>query len=269
MNIKPARTLAAALTLTLIPATALAEVPDAPVHKAILTALATPVGVGDRPVVEASTAPNRSVVVDAASARLFMMENGRVVDSMKVIVGKPGAATPELRSTIHYATFNPYWNVPVDLARSIIAPRVLQDGTAYLEERGYEVVTRFGRGARVLSPESVDWNAVASGETEVYVRQRPGPANSMGEVKVGFTDNDGIYLHDTPKKELFEQANRDLSSGCVRLEDADRFAEWLLGSKAEPKADSPEQHVRLPRPVPIVITYLDDPSSMQVASLVR
>ena len=102
-------------------------------------------------------ARGRYVLVDAASARLFMMEDGRVRDSMRVIVGKPAAATPALRSTIHYATLNPYWNVPPDLAQKIIAPRVLKDGNVYLTERGYEVVTRFGDKAELIPPEGVDW----------------------------------------------------------------------------------------------------------------
>jgi murein L,D-transpeptidase YcbB/YkuD len=184
-----------------------------------------------------------------------------------VIVGKPSAATPMLRSTIYYATLNPYWNVPVDLARTIIAPNVLEQGTAYLDERGYEVVTRFGRNAQVLPAASVDWQAVADGDAKVYVRQRPGPANSMGEMKFGFANNDGIFLHDTPRKALFEEADRSLSSGCVRLEDADRFAEWLLGREPTLRSDRPEQHVALPRPVPIFITYLDEGAAMQLASL--
>jgi hypothetical protein len=87
----------------------------------------------------------RVVLVDAASARLFMIEDGRVRDTMRVIVGKPEAATPALRSMISYATLNPYWNVPEDLAQTLIAPRVLKDGTAYLTDRGYEIVS----GARV------------------------------------------------------------------------------------------------------------------------
>ena len=209
----------------------------------------------------------RFVLVDAASARLFMIEDGRVRDSMRVIVGKPEAPTPALRSTLNYATLNPYWNVPADLARSLIAPRVLKDGTAYLNERGYEVISAFGANAQVLSPDSVDWAKVAAGEAEVRMRQRPGPANSMGQMKFDLPQSNGIYLHDTPKKELFAKAERNLSNGCVRLEDAPKLARWLLGQ--DPPLDSapPEQHVRLPGSVPITIAYLDSRAQMQVAGL--
>ena len=209
----------------------------------------------------------RYILVDAASARLFMMEDGRVRDSMRVIVGKPTASTPALNSVLHYATLNPYWNVPPDLAQKIIAPRVLADGKAYLAERGYEVVSSFA-DPQVLAPESVDWAKVAAGEATVKIRQRPGPANSMGQMKFNLANADGIYLHDTPKKELFAQADRNLSNGCVRLEDAPRLARWLLGSDPPVASAAPEQHVLIPTGgVPVTIAYLDSRAQMQLAGL--
>ena len=212
-------------------------------------------------------ARGRYVLVDAAAAKLFMIEDGRIRDSMKVIVGKPASATPALRSTIFYATFNPYWNVPTDLAQTLIAPKVVKEGTAYLTDRNYEVVDRFGAAARQLAPDSVDWPKVASGEAKVHVRQRPGAANSMGQVKFNLAYESQIYLHDTPKKELFAQDQRNLSNGCVRLEDAPRFARWLMRDAPVVPPAAPEQHVALPSGVPITIAYLDDQSQMQLASL--
>jgi murein L,D-transpeptidase YcbB/YkuD len=206
------------------------------------------------------------VLVDAASARLYMMEDGRVRDSMRVIVGKPETPTPELKDSLTYETLNPYWHVTPDLAKTIIAPRVLKDGNAYLIQQGYEVVSGWGPGARVLSPDSVDWKAVAAGSASVYVRQRPGPANSLGHFKFDLPNGDGIYLHDTPKKELFAQDERSLSHGCVRVEDAQRLARWLLG-KDVPAASAPEENILLPRPVPITISYLDPRSRTQLAAL--
>src|SRR4051812_13462504 len=208
----------------------------------------------------------RYVLVDAASARLYMMEDGRVQDSMRVIVGKPETPTPALKSVINYETLNPYWHVTGDLTRTLIAARVLKDGNTYLSDRGYEIVSKFGPDAQVLSPDSVDWKAVAAGETQVYVRQRPGPANSLGHFKFDLPDGNGIYLHDTPKKELFAQDERNLSHGCVRLQDAPRLARWLLG-KDPPAASVPEENILLPRPVPITISYLDPRSQTQLAAL--
>src|SRR4051812_40683868 len=208
----------------------------------------------------------RYVLVDAASARLYMIEDGRVQDSMRVIVGKPETPTPALKSVIHYETLNPYWHVTGDLTRTLIAARVLKDGNTYLTERGYEIVSKFGPDGQVISPDSIDWKAVAAGETQVYVRQRPGPANSLGHFKFDLPDGNGIYLHDTPKKELFAQDERNLSHGCVRLQDAPRLARWLLG-KDPPDASTPEQNVLLPKPVPITITYLGAGGETQLASL--
>jgi murein L,D-transpeptidase YcbB/YkuD len=208
----------------------------------------------------------RYVLVDAASARLYMIEDGHVQDSMRVIVGKPETPTPALTSVINYETLNPYWHVTADLAKTLIAPRVLNDGPSYLTDRGYEVVSAWDKDARVLPADSVDWKAVAAGETKVYVRQRPGPANSLGRFKFDLPDGDGIYLHDTPKKELFAQDARNLSHGCVRLEDAQKLARWLLG-KDPPAASAPEENILLPRPVPIRISYLDPRSRNQLAAL--
>src|SRR5206468_1412735 len=83
---------------------------------------------------------------------------------------------------------------------------------------------RFGPDAHVLDPMSVDWHAVAAGRVQVNLRQRPGPANSMGKMKFMFPNSQGIWLHDTPEKEKIEDAARLESNGCVRLEDAARFA---------------------------------------------
>jgi murein L,D-transpeptidase YcbB/YkuD len=210
-------------------------------------------------------ARGRYVLVDAASARLFMVEDGRIVDSMKVIVGKPTSQTPTIASKIYYATLNPYWNVPEDLARTLIAPRVLEQGVRYLREHNYEVLDGFGDDAAVISPAKVDWKAVAAGRATVRMRQLPGPANSMGRVKFGFPNNAGVYLHDTPKKELFASDERALSNGCVRLEDAPRLARWLMGRDPSEFAARPEENVLLPQAVPIYITYLNDPGNAQLA----
>jgi len=198
----------------------------------------------------------RYIVVDAASARLLMVEDGHVADSMKVIVGKPTSQTPMVASVIHYATLNPYWNVPPDLVRSIIAANVVSQGTGYLKAHNYEVLSDFSDNPQVLAPKDVDWKAVASGRSTVRVRQLPGPANSMGHIKFGFANNSGVYLHDTPKKELFAGGDRDLSNGCVRLEDADRLGRWLLGRDPTTDSAAPEQQVLLPKPVPVYVTYL-------------
>jgi L,D-transpeptidase YcbB len=208
----------------------------------------------------------RYVLVDAASARLYMIEDGAVKDSMKVIVGKPDSPTPALKDVLNYETVNPYWHVTPDLTRTLIAANVLKQGIPYLTQHGYQVVSTYGADAEVIPPESVDWKAVAAGTRQILVRELPGPANSLGHFKFELPHGDGIYLHDTPRKELFAQDDRSLSHGCVRLEDAARLARWLLG-KDPPAAAAPEQNILLPRPVPITISYLDQHAQMQLAAL--
>lgn len=197
----------------------------------------------------------RYVMVDTAGARLYMIEDGRIVDSMKVIVGKadPSTQTPMVASTIYYATLNPYWHVSQEILRATIAPNVLSQGLGYFRSRGYQVLDSEGS---ILDPAKVDWRAVAAGRESVRVRQLPGPANSMGRIKIGFPNDSDIYLHDTPNKELFAQDDRNLSHGCIRLEDAERLGRWLLGRDPEAASRDPEQNVLLPKPVPIYVTYL-------------
>jgi L,D-transpeptidase YcbB len=258
------RALCAALLLPLVPSVASAA-PTERASPSISAGLALPSEVEAH---SASLAPlyDRFLLVDAASAKLYMIEGGAVRDSMRVIVGKPSAATPSITSSVHYATLNPYWHVPTDLARTIIAPRVLAEGKSYLRERGYEVVSGFSADARVLDSDSVDWSAVRAGREKVFVRQRPGPANSMGQIKFSLITGDGIYLHDTPNRELFDSSERNLSNGCVRLEDALRLARWLVGQDPDLVSASPEQHVPLPNSVPIIITYLDTQAQVQLAA---
>lgn len=199
---------------------------------------------------------SRHVLIDAANARLWMYENGQPVDSMKVVVGRPDAQTPMMAGYIRYATLNPYWNVPADLVRKTIATGVINQGVPYLKARGYEVLSGWGDDAVVLDPKSIDWPAVKRGELEPRVRQKPSRANAMGNVKYEFPNPQGIYLHDTPEKSYMLKAVRQLSNGCVRLEDAERLGRWLLGGELPRDGAGPEQRVDLAEPVPIYITYI-------------
>jgi L,D-transpeptidase YcbB len=210
----------------------------------------------------------RYVIVNPPAARLYMYENGRVVDSMRVVAGRPGqvSETPMMNAFIRYVALNPYWNSPPDITARKLAPKVLTGGRAYLNRQGYEVVDQFGAGAHVLNPMSVDWRGVVAGRVRVNLRQKPGPANSMGRMKFMFPNAQGIWLHDTPEKEKIEDAARLQSNGCVRLEDARRLERWLFNGRApNPQGARPEQKVNLPQMVPVYITYLTAvPSGTQI-----
>lgn len=199
---------------------------------------------------------DRYVLVDAAGARLWMMENGKPIGTMKVVVGKADNQTPIMAGFIRYATLNPYWNVPDDLVSQRVARNVLDRGTGYLKASGYQVLSGWEDDARPLDPSSVDWAAVASGIQQVRVRQLPGGDNFMGAVKFEFPNPLGIYLHDTPSKDLMLKDERQFSSGCVRLEDAPRLGRWLMGKPLPRKVKGAEQRMDLPQPVPVYITYL-------------
>jgi len=198
----------------------------------------------------------RFVLVDVASARLWMFEGDRAVDSMKVIVGKPDEPTPMLAGVIRYAMFNPFWNVPPDLVQRVYAPRI-RSNLASLAALRMDAWTDYTRNAQKLDPKRVDWAGVQAGTTTVGLRQRPGSDNSMGRVKFMLPNELGIYLHDTPDKTLFAKSVRLLSAGCVRVGDYRRLARWLYqGADVGPQGDEPDQRVDLKHPVPVYITYL-------------
>ncbi|MDP8914818.1 MAG: L,D-transpeptidase family protein, partial [Pseudomonadota bacterium] len=198
----------------------------------------------------------RFILVDTAGARLWLFEHGRVVDTMRAIVGKPGMETPELAGFIRFAVLNPYWNVPPDLVQHNVAKRAVREGVGTIRRQRLQVLTDWTPQARILNPARVDWAAVASGRQIVRVRQLPGAGNAMGGVKFMLPNRLGIYLHDTPDKSAFARPDRRLSSGCVRVEDAQRLSRWLFRGREVPNSGVAEQKADLPEPVPVYITYL-------------
>ena len=197
------------------------------------------------------------VVVDSGDARLSMWENGRKVDEMKVVVGKSETATPMMAAYIKYASVNPYWNVPPELVRSLIGPRIVNQGVSYLTDREYQVLTDYSEDAQQIDPNTVDWQAVVDGRDDVRLRRLPSPANSMGMMKFMLPNYFGIYLHDSPEKEHFTKNELWISNGCVRVEDYKRLAKFLFdGSIPHGKNPKVEEEVDLPQPIPVYMTYL-------------
>ncbi|MDO9489135.1 MAG: L,D-transpeptidase family protein [Sphingomonadaceae bacterium] len=198
----------------------------------------------------------RFIFVDVASATLRAYGDGKVEETMRVIVGKPDQKTPTMAARMSHAIVNPYWNLPPDLTQ-IRARRVLAQGPSYLSKDKLESMSGWEADARPLAASEIDWKAVASGAQILRMRQLPGPHNMMGKVKFMMPNNLGIYLHDTPTKGLFASADRRFSSGCVRLADAPRLARWLFGADApDPAKMGMEQQVDLKESVPVYISYL-------------
>ena len=201
-------------------------------------------------------AKGRFLLVDSGSSMLTLYQDGQPIDSMKVITGMEQLPTPLIASYMYYITYNPYWHAPDHLVRKTIAPNFLAGGMKYLKSHGYSVIQDWSEHPTVIDPTSVDWKGAAAGKVHLKIQQDPGPLNSMGILKFPFPNPQDIYLHDTPDHAKFKLANRNLSNGCVRVEDAKRLGTWLLGHEPVSPGDTPELRVQLPRPTPIFLTYI-------------
>src|SRR5271154_7198099 len=180
--------------------------------------------------------------------------------SMRVVVGKVMGQheTPVFTHMMKYLVFRPYWNVPVDIARNELAPRIATN-RGYLATKNFEVTDNKGA---VLT----DYTATQVAQGAVMVREKPGPKNSLGLVKFIFPNQYDIYLHSTPAVSLFEQTRRDFSHGCIRVQKPADLATWVLQSqggdwdlaKVQEAMNNGANNrtVSLKNPLPIVIFYL-------------
>lgn len=196
----------------------------------------------------------RHIVVDASSGRLWYYQAGKQVGTMRVVVGAPETQTPMLAGMLQWAILNPYWNVPDYLVRDDVAPKVLAGRS--LASLKMEALDSWSPGAQKIATDAIDWNAVAAGRGIPRVRELPWAGNSMGRAKFLFPNKLGIYLHDTPKRDLLKKDDRHFSNGCIRLEDAATLGRWLLQKPLRAPSKKPEQAVALPVQVPVYLTYL-------------
>jgi murein L,D-transpeptidase YcbB/YkuD len=189
-------------------------------------------------------------------------QEGPVALEMNVIVGKAyGHKTPVFAETMQYVVLRPYWNVPPSIQRSEIVPGIQKDRD-YVTQKGFEVTTHDGK---VVTSGAIDDDVLArlrAGTLEV--RQKPGPTNSLGLVKLIFPNSYNVYLHSTPAPELFSRSRRDFSHGCIRLEKPDELTAWALRNnpgwtlervRQAMKSGSDNQRVNLAKPVPVLILY--------------
>ena len=201
------------------------------------------------------------LIVNIAGFELRRVNAGKVEERMAVVVGKPYHRTPVFSDRIRFLEFNPYWNVPPDIAVNEELP-VLRRNPAGLSAQGFEVV----RGNQVSDPSSVDWSSVGPGHFPYQLRQRPGPNNALGRVKFMFPNPHNVYLHDSPARNLFERNVRAFSHGCIRLSRPLDLAEQVLrvgGVQGWSKerindvvASTKNTVVNLREPLPVHITYL-------------
>jgi murein L,D-transpeptidase YcbB/YkuD len=163
--------------------------------------------------------------------------------------------TPVFTAPLRYVVFRPYWEVPTSIAKNEIRPKAMRNA-AYLGRERFVLV----RGEAQVPATPANIRAIGSA---VRVRQRPGPTNSLGNVKFMLPNPYNVYLHDTPSKGRFEAVRRDFSHGCIRLSQPASLAEFLLGDQpawtrrridAAMAAESPTQ-VNLVKPVPVYVLY--------------
>jgi murein L,D-transpeptidase YcbB/YkuD len=188
-------------------------------------------------------------------------ENFKIALQMNVVVGKAyGHDTPIFSDTMEYVVFRPYWSVPYSIAKAEFLPRIARDPD-YLAKKGFEVVnsrqdvvTSGGVSSEVLEQ-------LRAGS--LFIRQTPGPKNSLGLVKFIFPNNHNIYFHDTPEQEFFSKSRRDFSHGCIRLERPADLAVWVLRNNPGWNMErvraamngSTAQQVNLAHPIPVLIVY--------------
>ncbi|HUF44540.1 MAG TPA: L,D-transpeptidase family protein, partial [Aestuariivirgaceae bacterium] len=129
-------------------------------------------------------------------------------------------------SRVSEINFNPYWHAPVSIVQRDIIPKYLQD-PSMLDRLGIRVFD--GWNGPEIDPRTVDWTTVAPDRYQF--RQDPGGENAMASVKINFPNKHAVYMHDTPTKELFTEASRYFSSGCVRVEEVHDLTNWILAGQ--------------------------------------
>jgi L,D-transpeptidase YcbB len=188
-------------------------------------------------------------------------ENYNVALSMNVVVGKAyDHDTPVFSDSLQYVVFRPYWSVPYSIAKSEFLPRIARDPD-YLAKKGFEVVNS---RQDVVTSGAVTTDVLAQLRAgKLFIRQLPGPKNSLGLAKFIFPNSFNVYMHDTPAQEFFAKSRRDFSHGCIRLEKPADLAVWVLRDDPRWNMDrvraamngSPNQQVNLAHPIPVFIVY--------------
>ena len=196
------------------------------------------------------------VFVNIGGAETILVQGGEVAWRTRSIVGKAYRKTPVFQDEIQYMEFNPTWTVPRSIMTKDKLPLIRKD-PGYLARGNYSVVNANGER---ISPSQVNWGA---NNPPVKLVQQPGPKNALGLVKFMFPNDYAVYLHDTDDRSLFDRAERNLSSGCVRIENPFEFADllmkddpsWSAARRDEIIASGRTTRIDLPSPIPVLLTY--------------
>ena len=199
----------------------------------------------------------RFVMVNIPAASIEAVEDGRVVSRHTAIVGKVDRPSPIVNSKITEINFHPFWTVPVSIIKKDLIP-LMQKKPNYLADYRIRIYDQKGNE---LQPEQVNWYTDEA--TKYMFRQDPGDENSLGIVKINFPSPEGVYMHDTPHKGLFNDEFRFDSSGCVRVQNIRDLIIWILrdtpGQTPEmidaQFRDGQRLDVKVENPVPLFWTY--------------
>jgi L,D-transpeptidase YcbB len=202
------------------------------------------------------------IAVNIPEFQLRAYKPGGLIDiTMPVVVGRAmRTQTPVMEEEMKYLIFWPYWNVPPSIQRSEIVPKIAKD-PGYLQKEQLEVTTYSGE---VVTDSTVSPEVLAQLRAgKLAVRQKPGPKNALGLIKFIFPNNNNVYLHSTPSQNLFSESRRDFSHGCVRVEDPQKLATWVLRNNPGWTADrvaaafkaQKQEQVNLTKPIPVLIVY--------------
>ena len=208
-----------------------------------------------------STGP--SVFVNVATFRLWANDPRTREEPlrMNVVVGQAlDHQTPLFLEELEYVVFRPFWVPPRSILVNEILPKARRDA-GYLARNRFEVVASGADDATALPLTAETLAAVTAGR--LVLRQRPGPANSLGLAKFIFPNDDNVYMHGTPTRSTFTRARRDASHGCIRLEDPAALAafvlrdqpEWTPARIAAAMGGDRPVRVRLRQPMPVVLFY--------------
>jgi murein L,D-transpeptidase YcbB/YkuD len=199
----------------------------------------------------------RYVVVNIPAAAAEAVENGLVARRHVAVVGRPDRPSPVLEAKIGSINLNPTWTAPLSIVKADIVPKVAADPT-FLAKSHMRVL---GAGGQEIDPATIDWSGKSA--VNYTIRQDPGPTNALGELRIDMPNVHAVYMHDTPKKDLFRSDLRFHSSGCARIQGVKDLAAWLLEGTGwdrltlEAEASNGERKdIRLPKPVPVAWVYL-------------
>lgn len=201
----------------------------------------------------------RHFMVNVPYFHLIAREHGKPVMDIRVVVGKVGNNTPLFSDEMETVVFSPYWNIPDSIAQGETLPAIARDPN-YLARQNIEIL-RVSGGERV-SASDVDWDN-PDALTGYAFRQKPGSGNALGHVKFLFPNSHNVYLHDTPADNLFGKPTRAFSHGCIRVEEPEQLAKYILRDYPEWDEASifaamkagVEKHVKLKDKIPVHIAY--------------